>query len=332
MSILPIALYGCDSKPSKPKQQNEKLMVTKWYKAVEIGDANTAIKLATKICGKIPNYTSLPGYINLCKDSKINPKYLKLNFNIYDFQYWEHSLFFKNLSQRIINKSKNNQHPISALFSAVHDRIKPIKPPKGTVLWPYTIWKLKKGVCDRQAWGLCELAYQLGYETQIVYLRNPKTLISPHTICEIRKENEKWVADPLSGKLLSNISIVDISTNPKLATSTWPKRTGWQEAIKNPIYFLPAYPQDYCQRNQLLQHKIQTVLKEKCPRFGQSPIDRLHKYISLTSEKDQAFNYQFWFYPFRLLYSQIRKLAQIKRVHTQKPKAIIEPTLRCNDL
>jgi len=56
--------------------------------------------------------------------------------------------------------------------------------PKGSILWPYTIWQSKKGKCDQQSWVLCELAYQLGYETQIVYLRDPNTLISPHTICE----------------------------------------------------------------------------------------------------------------------------------------------------
>ncbi len=302
-----LLVLGCGTDAPNERKETEELSrrVTQWHEAVEAGAASAAVQLATEICGSIPSSPLQPAYLRLCKENGINPDYLEAGFNVWDFQSWRHAFFFKKLAHRIVSEAEEDHPPISALFTAVRGRIEPLEPPKGNILWPYTIWHLKKGVCDRQAWVLCELAYQFGYETQIVYLRDPKTLVSPHTICEIRKGNEKWVADPYSGKLLPNVSVADLAADTQLAASTWPDKNDWQEAIKKSAYWLPACPQDYCQRNQLLRHKVQRILGEHCPRFGQFPADRLNKYVSLTRQKDRSFPYQFWFYPFRLLRSQM---------------------------
>lgn len=247
--------------PNERKETEEfSRLVTEWQEAVKAGATSTAMQLATKICGNMPSYTLQPAYLRLCnrlcKENDINPKYLDAGFDAWDFRYWRDAFAFKKLGHRIVSEAgKNNDAPIFALFTAVRKHIKSSEPPNGNILWPYTIWQLRKGLCDQQAWVLCELAYQLGYETQIVYLRDLKTLTSPHTICEIRKGNKKWVADPSSGKLLPNISVADLATDTQLAASTWPDRKDLQEAIKKTDYYLPAYPQDYCQRNQVLQQK-----------------------------------------------------------------------------
>lgn len=157
---------------------------------------------------------------------------------------------------------------------------------------------------------LSELAYQLGYDTQIVYLRDPETLISPHTICEIRKDDEVWVADPYINELLEDVSIADLAEDPQFAESLWPDREDYQEGITQPVFWLPAFPQDYCLRNQELQKKIQAVLGDRAPRFGESPIDRLRRYLSLLDEGERDYPYNFWFYPFRLLRAQIMRASK----------------------
>lgn len=243
----------------------------------------------------------------LCQNNGINPEFINAKFNQWDFQYWKYATFFKELARSITCNVDNDDAGINEIFTAVRKQIEPIEPPKGNILWPYTIWHLKKGVCDRQAWVLCELVYQLGYETQIVYLRDPNTLESPHTICELRKGGKVWLADPFSDKLLSNTSVADLAANPDLIIATWPNEKDWQQAVKKSAYWLPSYPQDYCPRNQVLHSKIEPILFDNCPRFGESPMHRLKKYFSLTLEKDRCFPYDFWFYPFRLLQDEIKR-------------------------
>lgn len=311
MCAVLLLILGCGTDAPNERKETEKFsrLVTEWQEAVKAGATSTAMQLATKICGNMPSYTLQPAYLGLCgklcKENDINPKYLEAGFDAWDFQYWGDAFVFKKLAHRIVSEADEDNSPIFALFTAVRKHIKSLEPPNGNILWPYTIWQLRKGLCDQQAWVLCELAYQLGYETQIVYLRNPKTLVLLHTICEIRKENEKWVADPSSGKLLPNISVADLAVDAQLAASTWPDRKDLQEAIKKTDYYLPAYPQDYCQRNQVLQQKARRILGENCPRFGQSPANRLNKYMLLTRQEDRPFQYQFWVYPFRLLRTQM---------------------------
>ncbi len=276
-----------------------------WEESVKRGDIKRGIKLAKDICGRININTPPPEYISACERHSINPKYLIEDFNDLDFQHWNNAFFFFLKAKKIIAKS-NTEDPIQALATAVHNRIESVEPKdENMILWPYTIWTIKKGLCDRQAWVLCELAYQLGYETQIVWLMNVNK-ISPHTICEIRKKDQTWVVDPFSNIVLKNTSIADIAFNPLKAKAVWPLRKDWQKAIENAIYCQPSFPQDYCLKNQLLQKKIKSVLKENSPRFGEPPIDRSTNYFLLKNQQDKKITYQFWLYPFWLLKRQMR--------------------------
>ncbi len=278
--------------------------------SVRTGEMNKAIKIASIIYESTPNYKLSqkniphPIYVKLCKRSKVNPKYLTNDFNILDFQYWRDSLFFYDLARKITVDKNSDNDKIQALFDEVSNKIKPTALPKGHILWPTVIWDLKKGLCDRQAWVLCELAYQLGFETQIVYLREPKTLISPHTICEIRKGQKTWIVDPFAGELLEEVSVSDFKKDSKLAISTWSNKK-WGDAISNAGLLLPAYPQDYCHRNQVLSSVVARYTMNKSFRFGENPKDRLEKYLELTDDEGKKYPYQFWDYPFRLLKDQI---------------------------
>jgi hypothetical protein len=283
-----------------------------WQEAILKGQIQTALKSADNMCGDIPTPPINSKTSDLFLQNGIRPEFINAGFNQWDFQYWVHAAFFKKLAQGIADRVENEDAVINSLFSAMQ-QIEKGQAPKGYVLWPYTIWRSKKGKCDQQAWALCELTYQLGYETQIVYLRDPETLISPHTICELRKNAKAWVGDPYFNKLIPGTSVADLADNQKLLKAIWPTRKNCQEAIKKSAYWLPSYPQDYCPRNQVLNSKLKQLLGDNCPRFGESPIHRLKKYITLTSEKDRRFPYRLWFYPIRLLHIQMFKKMKKQR-------------------
>jgi len=160
-------------------------------------------------------------------------------------------------------------------------------------------------VIDRQAWLFSELAYQLGFETQIVYLRNPKTKVSPHTICEIRKDGKVWTVDPFTGTILKNTSVSDISDSIELKKKMWPSRPDWQTAANDPVFYTPSYPQAYASRNQILYNKLKPVLGDYCPRFGEPPLERQKKYLILVKNLKNNDIYNFWFFPFRLLHFEM---------------------------
>ena len=301
---LGLILTASIKKRNRAKVEKNTELAERWYKAVVNGDLTVAVKTAEELLPTEKIQSDLdPKHISLCALNGLSPQFLTRQFNPFDFQNWYHALFFDRLAHKIV---ADKDDIIPALFSAVTNKLQPIDPPLETILWPYRIWQLSKGLCDRQAWVLGELSYQYGYSTKIVYLRNPKTLQSPHTICELRKNNEVWVADPFSNILLGNTSVVDLMKDPKLCKKTWPDREDWQQAIMAPFFFTPSYPQDYCKRNQLLFNILQANLLEKCPKFGEAPNDRLQSYKKyLPTIKGNHVSEGLWDYPFRLLAFQV---------------------------
>ncbi len=280
-----------------------KQYVMEWEKAVIAGDAKLAVTLSKKIC-KTEKQEIPTAYAELCQNNGLNPKYLNSEFNKLDFQYWNHAFFFSQLAKKII-KTEKNGNEIEKIFRVVCNNIKKKTAEiQGYTLWPYVIWLQKKGLCDRQSWVLSELAYQLGYETQIVYIRDKKG-IPRHTICEIRKGTLKWLADPYARKLHVNKSVLDILKNKESRDLFMPNKFNLQESLNHTEYWLPSYPQDYCKRNQTLYSVFKSFFPENTVRFGEAPEERLMNYILLTTEDERYLAYQFWFYPFRLLRSQI---------------------------
>jgi len=277
----------------------------RWQEAVSQGQGQKALELAHEICKDIPSPPINKNVADLFLNNGIKPEFINAPFNWLDFQYWRHAAFFKKLAQETVDCS-NETNIIPKLFSLMQQIEKGVAP-KGSILWPYTIWRSKKGKCDQQSWLFCELAYQLGYETQIVYLRDPETLISPHTICELRKNTHVWVADPYLNKLISDKSVADIADSANLSKAIWPNRKNCRDAVKKSAYWLPSYPQDYCPRNRVLRSKLEKILGDNCPRFGESPVQRRKRYLNLISEKDRRFPYRLWFYPIRLLHMEVYK-------------------------
>lgn len=243
--------------------------------------------------------------IKLFTKNGVNPEFITYpQYNTFDYQSWYHAYKLKNLAKEITKSCTSNEEKVYKAFQFVVETIESIEPSKNEILWPYRILELKKGICDRQSWLLSELLYQLGFETLIVYLYDPIAKVSPHTICEIRKGKELWVIDPLSRFYLKETSIRDLIVEPELATKLWPNNKKWQQSIKNPICYIPSFPQDYCFRNQKLFKQLNYTPENEVPRFGVAPKKRLENYNQLSKNENYTLNY--WFYPIGLFSNQIR--------------------------
>jgi hypothetical protein len=266
-----------------------------WLEAVEHGDAARALLLAESLAPRETWGPIAPGDRQLFSSEGVAPEFLTAGFSRWDALAWSHALFFARLARTTAGEAGE---PFLSLFQAVTERLAPRDPDTREPLWPFRIWQARRGLCDRQAWVLCELAHQLGLEGRIVYLRDPVTLVSPHTVAQVRQGDRVWVADPLSRVFLADVSAAQLAAEPERARAMWPGRPEWRAAVRASQLWLPAYPQDYCPRNQALQARLRRALGPLCPRFGQDP----HARLSLSEGLPCAL----WFYPIRLLAAEMK--------------------------
>ena len=302
--ISPLHLYSEESRAER------------WLDAVSKCNRQDALRLASEIISREKQSSPMiPEYAEVAKKEKISADFFTAPFGAYDFKLWYDALFLKNkLKEFGITPSTKGQQAIKIIFENVTRRIKPLEKQHAVLPWPTGIWVRQFGVCDRQSWILAELVYQAGYDTQVVYLINPETGVSPHTICEILlKQNGKiihCVADPYSKILLKELSVKELSENKKLMKKIWPDKTNWQKALPHSLFWTPSYPQDYCAKNQILYKFLKEKLGDRCPRFGEDPKKRLLKYQDL-SKNNKKFKMGLWYYPFRLLKCEM----DIKKQH-----------------
>ena len=288
-------------------------LAERWLSAVAAGDGEVALAAANRLVNRpvgLPNRR----YVALGKSEGIRAAYFDRPFNRLDYQAWRHAYFFQQAAWKITGDRTDD---ITALQAAVVERVSPNEP-QVQGAWPYGIWQRGFGLCDRQAWVLCELAYQLGWETQIVYLRDPKTNASPHTLCELRKGADRvWYADPYFKLLLPQKSVAQVAADERLLMDIWPDKENCRMAIKNCMFWTPAYPQDYRPLNQALYKRLSTVLKSRCPRFGIDPIERMKTYRQLrapSTGRSAKFPMALWVYPFRVLRADL--LREVKSSKT----------------
>lgn len=285
----------------------QKSLEVQWLGAVKAGNAKLAIQLADKI---VPNNSISkeisPIYLNLAKREGVESFFKKRSFNKFDFKLWYDALFLKiKLDEHKVVKSKDSNELLTKILQMVVKRIKPLEKEKGIIGWPSGVWVRGYGLCDRMSWLFAEYAYQLGLDTQVVYLVTPGTDLSPHTICEVisRDKDGKVIVstvDPLTKFMLYGTSVADLAKNPKLMAKLWSKHPNWQKALPHSIFFTPSYPQDYSIRNQQLYKKVFSKLGANSPRFGEDPNNRMLRYRKLAKVNKQV-NMDLWFYPFRLL-------------------------------
>jgi hypothetical protein len=214
-------------------------------------------------------------------------------FDKADLHYWQNQLFCKNLAAEICRKAVNDDHRLRCLSEAIHRQVHTGSLPAGTLPEPKAIWFSQKGLCDQQAWLLCSLAYQEGFEPLIVYLCDPATGISHHTVCELHKNGRVWLADPLNHILLPDESTASLATQPERAARIWDGHPEVPPQLSCRQYWLPAEPQDYCPRQRALATELKQTFGVDFPRCGESPSVRLSRYPSQVAVEK-------WFVPFRL--------------------------------
>lgn len=292
---------GTPTLEAQPSPSPADIAIAKsWLEAVARGDATLATSLAATLAPpstwRIPD----PQHAEFLQRYGLDPRFLNEPFGKWDVQAWAHALFFSKLARQITHGQPD---PAPALFRAVTDRLSAPDPPDGGVvpLWPFRIWETGKGYCDRQAWVLCELAYQLGFDAKIVYLRRPDTLESPHTIAQLRHRGRSWVADPLSKIMRPDTSIAQVAADPAIARQLWPNNEDWQRSIVRPKLWVAGLPQDYCPRNQALQARLQKLIPDACPRFGEDPATRMRRVPEETPDL------ALWPYPVALLAYQMSR-------------------------
>ena len=319
LCVSMINLYAQDATTGATETISKKIKKSseqKWLEAVSQGKKDVAIKLASEIVNTedLKDEPHSP-YIFFAEKENIKKDFFKAPFNQWDFKLWYDACFFKRIADQeksIINKQKvtdKNNALFGILFRTVVNRIKPIEKKYALIPWPSEVWIRKFGVCDRQSWLLSELAYQAGFDVQIVYLINPESGISPHTICEVLIQDDngnvtRSVADPFSKVLLKGKSVSDLAVDKELMKKIWPENKiehkEWWKALPNSIFWTPSYPQDYCSKNQMLYRKLSAKLGSACPRFGEDPNRRMLRYKKLTNG-NKGFKMGLWHYPFRLL-------------------------------
>lgn len=278
----------------------------RWLAAVAHDDADTALVLAPRIAAGAP-LPELPAeHVELAEREGLRKSFLRAPFNVWDYRLWQDAWFFHDLARRL---AEGEPDEVVALFRAVAERVEKRAGDAADIPWPREVWERGRGLCDRQAWLLAELAWQRGFETQVVYLRDPeRDMESPHTVCEIRRGKEVWFADPFHGALRPGKSVEAVAMDAELPKKIWPDHPRFWRSMQACVLWTPAYAQDYCPRNQRLARRLRAVLKDRCPRFGEPPAARLARYKELRGTPSAGapeFPMELWFYPLRLLRAEM---------------------------
>lgn len=102
-----------------------------------------------------------------------------------DQAYLERCLFLRAVALQVTAGAANDIARANRLFAFVCDEIQP-RAQATDHAWPEDILIRGYGSCDQSAWVLCSLAEQIGIKSMVVFLRDPATGISYHTVAALR--------------------------------------------------------------------------------------------------------------------------------------------------
>ena len=303
--ILTILCFSCEENaqdstkiaPKAKQLESEQDKALRFYQALNQGDAALAVEVANSL-DLAAKQELEKAYDILFTDCKVERDFFEdPKFSVMDFVYWQQALLFKNESAKIVNSFKDGENVIELCYNVVRDRINGVFDGPDASAFPIDIWQRKYGVCDRQSWVMCELAYQLGAEVFIIYFMNPETGISHHTICEIIYQGEKYIVDPLYGKFLKGVHLRDI--NDQRLKEIWPDHPELFGGLEKAKILSPSMPFDYSLRQQSLAAFLKNHLpKDQLMRFGEEPRKRATNWPFMEGD-----DIWFWDYPVRLLSS-----------------------------
>ena len=277
-----------ETDPQGQKSENRENII-KFWQSLSQQKVDDAVLLANSLVknnsGKVSDF-----YKDLFKKEGVKDSLIaRDSFNKVDAFFWAQAQFFKTLVNDAL-LGKADQDPVELLYKLVCDKIESKSDTKDVGSYPLHIWQRGFGACDRQSWVLCELAYQLGANASIVYLRNPETLVSPHTICEIVYRDKHYIIDVLNKKFLPNTKFIDLSSQK--IKEIWTEKPELHNTFEKYVRLIPSMPTDYAERNQRLTAYLGNLI-----RFGEPPQNRFHFWKELYPKEDT----RFWGYAIKVL-------------------------------
>lgn len=301
ISLLLNLVLGCseakqDSTEDKPGPLNSEVKgndnrenAVKFWQLITQQKVDEAIQLANSLddgdFGKAAGF-----YLDLFKKGGVKESILnRKDFNKVDAFFWTQAQYFKSLTNdALLGKSEEDQ--IEVLYKLVVEKIKSQSETKDVGSYPFHIWQRGFGAADRQCWVLCELAYQIGARTSVIYLKDPKTQLSPLTICELVYKNRHYIIDIQNRKFLPDTKITDLTAEK--IKEVWKEKPELHNTFENYTRFIPSMPIDYADRNQRL-----TVILGDLIRFGEPPQNRFYFWKEIYPQEET----RFWGYAIKVL-------------------------------
>lgn len=276
-----------EAQSSMSTKSTGKEEAVQFWKLVAEGKVEESIKLAnsliTEVKGDSDHY-----HLPLFKQEGVKQSFLtRKSFNQVDAFFWHQAQFIKSISR---NTLTSDQDPVESLYNDVVMRFSIKSEAEDISSYPFHIWQRGFGACDRQAWVMCELVYQLGGKASVIYLRHPETKSSPHTICEVFYNKKHYLIDPLYQKFLPETKFSDLT--PEKIKEVWSEKPILHNTFEKAVRLIPSMPVDYTERNQRLNARLGKIIK-----FGEPPQNRYHFWKSIYPDMD----IRFWEYPIRIL-------------------------------
>ena len=274
---------------SSTKSEDANKEVIEFWKLITKQEVDKAVNLANSLVKE--NSGEVAGFFkDLFKKEAVKETVLSRKaFNKVDAFFWTQAQYFKSKVNDAIAKNEDKEDA-KILYDLVVEKVKPQSEAQDVGSYPIHIWERGFGACDRQSWAYCELIYQLGGNASIIYLRNPDTLESPHTICEVVLNGKHYVVDILNKKFLADTKYSDLSLEK--IKEIWKEVPDIHNTFAKHVRLIPAMPIDYSERNQRLNARLGKHIK-----FGEPPQNRFHFWKKVYPKDD----IRFWGYPIRIL-------------------------------
>lgn len=277
------------STDTEAQKKTQGTTLVKFWQLVAQQKVAAATSLANSLKLGISNHTH-DYYKNLFEQESVSFNVVsRKDFNDVDAFFWLQAQLMKRIAVDI-KQTSQAENLISHIFAQVKKRVQPSGDGKDIGAYPFHIWQRGFGVCDRQAWVFCEISYQLGANTSVIYLIDPLKEQALHTICEVEYEGRHYIVDTLYNVFLPDTTLTDLSD--EIVKKNWSDRPELFGTFKKAVRQIPAMPTDYSDRNQRLSAYLGGAVK-----FGEPPQNRYHFWKKISPEVDT----RFWNYPIRLL-------------------------------
>lgn len=114
-----------------------------------------------------------------------------------DTAYLQRTIFLRQVALAVVGDTQSEGEKADRLFRFVTLEILPYAD-RQQFAWPTAVLRRGYGSCDQASWVLCWLAEQVGLKGMVLFLREPRTGTSPHTIAALKIEGQWRPYDPFA--------------------------------------------------------------------------------------------------------------------------------------